>query len=166
MKNPLQAYILPFTSLKDGLHQFDYEVDNHFFSCFDYSLIDAGKVEILLELDKKSTMLVGNFSISGEIETVCDRCNDPLSLPVKGKHRLVFTFGNEDSGNESLIVLPPEAYELHLANYIYEFISLCLPLKKVHPAGKCNEEMLKIIQQHSIFRGEDEDIEEDCWEEE
>ena len=35
MKN-LKAFLIPFTGLKIGKHQFDYQIDNSFFECFEY----------------------------------------------------------------------------------------------------------------------------------
>ena len=170
MKDPRKNLIVPFTGLKDGKHQFTFEIDKSFFDQFEYSLIDSGNVIVEMELDKNINMLTTLFDISGSVDSTCDRCTDPLTLKIKGNYRLVFKFGDEESENEDLIVLPEEAYELHLADFIYEFITLCTPSKKIHKPGECNEEMMKMVEKHSVFllddEEEDEDDDEDWLEEE
>jgi len=39
-------YNIEFKGLKEGLHDFEYEVDNTFFAHFEESLVDNGKVKI------------------------------------------------------------------------------------------------------------------------
>jgi hypothetical protein len=61
-------------------------------------------VKVALLLEKKETMLVGNFTLTGFVTSMCDRCNDVIEVPVKGNFRLVYKFGLEISDDESLIV--------------------------------------------------------------
>jgi uncharacterized metal-binding protein YceD (DUF177 family) len=103
-----------------------------------------------MELKKSETMLVTNYTIQGTVDAQCYRCNDPLEIEVEGDFRLVFKFGNEESDNEELIVLPHEAYQLTLADYFYEFVHVLLPNRIVHEEGDCNEEMVEIMKQYLI----------------
>lgn len=150
MKNLHKSLVIPFAGLKDGRHNFQFEIKKQFFDQFEYSLISSGEVSVEVELDKKVSMLTAAFSISGTVDTFCDRCTEALRLDIQKRHNLVFKFGDEESLNEDLIVLPTSAYELHLDTYVYEFINLCLPLKKVHPEGQCDEEMTAIMQKYLV----------------
>jgi uncharacterized metal-binding protein YceD (DUF177 family) len=142
--------IIPFAGLKDGRHHFQFEIDKKFFDQYDYSLIEAGEVMVDIALDKKVNMLTALFTIKGTVNTICDRCMDALILNINNEYQLVYKFGTEGSQNENLIVLPPSAFELHLNETIYEFINLCLPLKKVHPKGQCNEEMIQVMEKYIV----------------
>ena len=95
-------YKIPFVGLKLGLHTFDFNVDDTFFEMFEYSIIHKGNVKIELQLEKKETMLVGNYSIEGVVETECDRCTDPVDVEVKGIYQLIYKFDTEPSDDESL----------------------------------------------------------------
>ncbi|GAA0876916.1 hypothetical protein GCM10009118_33260 [Wandonia haliotis] len=167
MKSSLRNYNVQFSGLKDGLHQVSFEIGAEFFENFEYSLIESGEVLIDMELDKKPNMLTTRYKVKGVVNTTCDRCADPLELPVEGAFKLVFKFGKEQSDNEELIVLPPEAYMLEMAPYFYEFINVLLPARKVHEEGECNEEMVTLISQYSINSSDpdDEDDFEDDWDE-
>lgn len=160
-------YIIPFVGLKVGFHEFEFEIRDTFFDELEYSIIQKGNALVKLRLEKKETMLIGEFSVSGMVFTSCDRCNDPVEVPVNGAFRLIYKFGDEVSDDETLIVLPNDSYELDVRQNIYELITVSLPSRLVHPKGECNEEMLELLQKYS---GRSEDLsdeeDEDDWEDE
>lgn len=148
--------MIPFIGLKTGSHTFEFEVSNAFFEEFEYSIIHSGNVHVDLVLEKKETMMIGTFSCNGEVSTYCDRCNDPLNVPVEGSFQLIFKLSNEQSDDETLIVLPPEAYELDVTPHLYELITVSLPVRTIHEEGQCNEEMVEALKQF-LVNPEDED---------
>ena len=172
-----KEYIIPFIGLKLGFHEFEFDIRDTFFEDRDYSLIHSGNVNVKLVLEKKETMLIGEFTINGSVFTDCDRCNDQVEVPVKGQYRVIFKFGLEPSDDETLIVLHPDAYEIDLYDQLYEFITVSLPTRSVHPKGECNEEMLELLNKYSLQKNEDdeewdddedwdeEDDDEDDWDE-
>jgi uncharacterized metal-binding protein YceD (DUF177 family) len=160
-------YIIPFVGLKVGFHEFEFEIRDAFFDELEYSIIQKGNALVKLRLEKKETMLIGEFSVRGMVFTSCDRCNDPVEVPVDGTFRLIYKFGDEVSDDETLIVLPNDSYELDVRQNIYELITVSLPTRLVHPKGECNEEMLDLLQKYS-GRSEDlgEEDDEDEWDDE
>jgi uncharacterized metal-binding protein YceD (DUF177 family) len=162
-----KEYIIPFIGLKLGFHEFEFDIRDTFFEDRDYSLIHSGNVNVKLVLEKKETMLIGEFTINGSVFTDCDRCNDQVEVPVKGQYRVIFKFGLEPSDDETLIVLHPDAYEIDLYDQLYEFITVSLPTRSVHPKGECNEEMLELLNKYSLQKDEDdEDWDDEDWDEE
>ena len=163
-----KEYIVPFIGLKLGIHEFEFEIHDAFFEAREYSIIQSGNVKVALLLEKKETMLVGNFTLTGVVTSMCDRCNAVIEVPVKGNFRLVYKFGLEISDDESLIVLHPDSYEIDLRDTLYEFITISLPTKIVHPQGACNPEMLELLDKYLLQNeNEDElDEEDDDWDEE
>ena len=168
-----KEFIIPFIGLKVGFHDFNFEIHDSFFEEVEYSIIHKGNVTVSLTLEKKETMLIGEFQIGVTVSASCDRCNDPLDVPVKGSYRLVYKLDNDTSDNESLIVLHPDAYELDVRNNIYELITVSLPARLVHPKGKCNEEMIELIKKYSgqpndieVDFNDDDDWDDEDWEEE
>jgi uncharacterized metal-binding protein YceD (DUF177 family) len=125
-----------------------------------YSLIENGRLTAYLELEKKETMLIANLGVVGFIFTDCDRCTEPLTEEIDGEFTLYYTFGEEESEDENLIVIAPESYQIDITQPLYELISLSLPAKMVHEEGECNEEMVELInkyQQPSSDSKPDED---------
>lgn len=166
MANSKREFVIPFIGLKIGSHTFEYDISSSFFDSIEYSIIHEANVHVDLVLEKKETMMIGNFSCEGEVSTYCDRCNDPLNVPVKGSFQLIFKLSTQNSDDESLIILPPEAYELDVTPYIYELITVSLPFRKIHPEGECNEEMVEQLHQYLVNdEDEDEDWDDEDWDE-
>jgi uncharacterized protein len=161
-----REFVIPFVGLKIGTHIFEFDILKSFFDGFEYSIVHDGNVHVVLELEKKETMMIGNFSCKGEVSTYCDRCNDPLNVPIEGSFQLVFKLSTEQSDDEALIILPPEAYELNLMPYIYELITVSLPIRMLHPEGECNEEMVEALSRYVINSDEEPDFDEEEWDDE
>jgi uncharacterized metal-binding protein YceD (DUF177 family) len=155
---PTGKYNIPFLGLKIGHHTFEFKVEQAFFAEREYSIVHHGNVVVTLQLERKETMLIALYHIDGVVSSACDRCGEPVEVPVKGEYRIVYKFGFEDSGDESLVVLHPDAYMLELDDVFYELITLSLPNRLKHAYGECNPEVLKLLSNYSE---EDEEEEED-----
>lgn len=152
-----REFVIPFVGLKIGSHTFEFDITDAFFENVEYALIKKGKVHVTFTLEKKETMMIGDFDIAGEVETVCDRCDDSLNLKVKGTYQLIYAFDNEPSDNETLIVVYPEEFELDLRENLLELITVSLPARSLHPKGECNEEMMNVLNQYRVNSDDDED---------
>lgn len=145
-----KAYSIPFVGLNLGVHKFEYDIADAFFDSIDYSIIDKGNVKVELLLEKRETMLVGEFFLKGRVETNCNRCNDPCEVKIKSTYRLVYKFGTEESDDESLIVIHPEEFEINVQETILELITVSLPVRAVHKKGECNEEMIALLNEYIL----------------
>lgn len=126
------AFTIQFSGLKLGKHNFELRVDDTFFEKLEYSQVKTGEIEVLLELDKKSTMLVLDFKLNGWVGEECDRCMIDYKQQLNGEYRIYVNFGEEyDELDDSLLVIPRESYELDVSQLIYEFIGVNIPLRKV-----------------------------------
>lgn len=151
--NELREYQIPFVGMKLGLHHFNFELEEQFFSHFEGSEVSKGKVFIDLEFDKKERLFVLKFDVSGTISTDCDRCGQPFDMPIHGNHILYVKLGDkreEDVDNEEVIWIPESESVLDLAEIIYEFVHLSLPIKRLHPDLRngepgCVPEILKLL---------------------
>jgi uncharacterized metal-binding protein YceD (DUF177 family) len=146
----LREYLINFGNLKQGKHEYDFTVDEKFFGEFEYSLVKNGNVKVLLILEKQNeNLLILNFNYNGTIDITCDRCLDEFSMPVDSEQRLIVKLDSKEqaSDDDEIIFLPAEAYELDISPFIYEYINLSIPLKKVcSEAGKdCNPNMIQYI---------------------
>lgn len=150
MKKELREFIVPFSSLKQGEHTFSFSLNDAFFTHYEHSLIDSGTVDIQMVLRKSETMLSSDYTVHGVINTTCDRCNDPVQTVVDGMFKMVFKFGHEISDNEELVILPPEAYQLEMADYFYEFVHVLRPNRIVHAEKECNEEMVEVLKKYLL----------------
>lgn len=133
MKN-LKAFLIPFTGLKIGKHQFDYQLDNSFFECFDYAEYNSANIKVDLVLEKKNTLLELYFKHKGTVNVPCDITGEDFDLPVKGKLKLIVKFGEEfNNENEEMLILPHGEFQVDISQYVYEMIVLSVPAKRIHP---------------------------------
>lgn len=149
-------YIIPFVGLKLGVHAYKFDITDTFFEIFEYSIIHKGNVEVELQLEKKETMLIGNFTVNGEVETECDRCTDPVKTKINGEYRLIYKFDTEPSDDETLIIVYPEEFEIDVKENILELITVSLPSRTIHKEGECNEEMLSILDEYILVSKNEE----------
>ena len=145
------AYIIKFSGLSIGTHPFTYEIDKSFLDLYSLEDVNDLNINIDIDLEKHSTFLKLTFKINGNTELICDRCTEWYWQPVSNEQYLIVKFGNEqDDFSDDMIVLPYNEVQIDIAHFIYEFISLAIPLKRVHPEGECNQEMLEKIKNLSV----------------
>ena len=150
----LKEFNIQFVGLKEGSHLFEYEINNKFFEDFNYDEFESSSIKISLEFIKKSTLLELTFAAQGNVEVPCDVTNELYNQDVQGDFRLVVNFGPEfNDDNEELLILPHEAYEFNVAQFIYELIVLSVPSKRVHPKvldGTMDSEALNKFEELEI----------------
>jgi uncharacterized protein len=153
--NYLDPYHIQFKGLKEGVHNFSFEVSDRFFQEFEMSEVTSGEFRVKLELNKKALLMVFHFDIDGTAVLTCDRCLEAYNQPVNYSGDLFVKFGPETLERvDDLLVLSSAESELDVSQYIYESINLCIPLKRVHPDDEdgipaCDTEMLERIGEMS-----------------
>lgn len=149
-------YIIPFSSYSNGLHEFEFELIDAFFGHFPESEIRKAKVLVKIEMIKQERQLEFSFTLSGWVLQPCDRCLEDYEQPVSGEFSLYGKFGHGNNEDELDVVwLSQDACQIDLSQYLYEFVVLSLPLRKVHPDkadGKpgCDPEMISILKNLSV----------------
>ncbi len=149
----LSEFVIPFKGLKNGVHQYNFQIKDKFFESISYSELKKGDVIVILMLHREENMLTLDFQIDGTIEVNCDRCNELYYQPIKGDKRLIIKFGkNEYEESAEVLVIPFEEHQINVRHYIYEFVNLLLPYRKVHPKDKygihqCNPEVIKKLEE-------------------
>jgi len=149
-------YIIQFKGLKEGVHNFTFYIDKPFFEAFEHLEIPDGNLQVGVGLNKNSGFLELNIDLSGNIQVQCDRCLEFFSLPLVYSGHLVVRFSEtEKEPDEEVVFLHPEDSQLNLRHYLYECISLSIPIRKVHPdlpdgETGCDPEMLKRLNEMLI----------------
>ncbi|OUO98011.1 DUF177 domain-containing protein [Barnesiella sp. An22] len=154
------AYKLPLKSMPIGTQDFEYVLDNEFFKNIEGEDVQKGKVNVKLTVKRTAASFELNFDLEGVIQIPCDRCLDDMDHEVKTHETLFVKFGSEYSEeSDNVVVIPESDGELNIAWFLYEFVALTIPLKHVHPAGKCNKSMSAKLRKHtarSLDDGDDE----------
>ncbi len=154
---PLSAYSIPIQGLKIGLHEYHYVLESDFFHLFEGSLIRQGVVQAKVVVDKRSSFLIVDVSISGFTQTTCDRCMAPIRLPLHEQTRqIIVKYGEAEAteDEDEVVFVTRETPELQLAPYLYEFAMLALPMTNIYDCQAeipqpCNREVLEILEKSS-----------------
>ena len=147
----LKEFIIPFVGLKIGKHHFEYKVEQTFFEHFEYEDFNDVKINVSLELEKKTTLLELHFKFSGWVNVNCDLTNEPYNQTIENEFDLVVNFGDEfNDENIDILIIPHGTYEISIQQYIYELIILAVPIKRLHPGvedGTLDSEILKKLEE-------------------
>ena len=147
-----QRYSIAYKGLKNGRHDFRFEVDESLFEAFGSTEIKDGRCEVSVGMDRSETQL--DVRITGYVVVECDRCLEDCRVPIDFEGQLVVKFSDEvhEYDGEVMWMLPGED-RVELAQYIYESIVLSLPYQRVHPEGECDADMLhrfRIVSQEEF----------------
>ncbi len=143
-----------------GVQEFEYHLDKQFFTNMESADIHDADLDVTLTVNHKGDIYDMAFAIDGEITLLCDRCLDDLQFPVSVDYHIVVKYGEDycDDSDE-LLVIPESDNYLNVAYMIYDTVSLAIPIKHVHPAGKCNRAMSAMLKKHRATVANDEDAE-------
>ncbi len=158
-------YVIQFASLSLGEHEYQFKIGDKFFENLDYSEIKQGDITIDVTLLKQSTMMILQSKIHGTVKVSCDVCAGELDLPIAGSYKLIVKVGGHDSGDEDddIITIAANEHQLDLRQYFYEYITLLVPIKRVHPDDEngnptCDTATLNKLRNYMVDREEEDPI--------
>ena len=162
-------YIVEFGGLSVGLHEFEFEVSEKFFKKFENNEIEKASVKINAVLTKQNNVLSMHLSISGTVAVECDRCLKNLDIPVETEEDLVIKYGNSSESNDEILVIPEGDTQFELSQYLYEYITLAVPARKVPceltgDTSVCDQEMLDQLDNIGAAPEEEKEPNTPMWE--
>ncbi|MFT5725350.1 MAG: hypothetical protein ACI9JN_002475 [Bacteroidia bacterium] len=123
-------FTVVFGALKEGFHDFKYQLNDDFFALIEQDLIHKGEISVLLNLERSERYMTCDFTLTGWAMKTCDVCLSDLKYPVKSVQSLHIKITDKAIEDEpDLISLASNAYELDLTNHLFDYIVLSLPMK-------------------------------------
>lgn len=154
------AYKLPLKSLAAGTYEYEYRLGKQFFKDMESADIHDADLTVHLTVVHKRDVYQLDFHIEGTVTLICDRCLDDLIMPVETTYSLTVKYGDDYNDEaDDLLVIPQSDNFLNVAYMIYDTVALTIPMKHVHPLGKCNRQMSAMLRKHRTHRPDDEDTE-------
>lgn len=130
----LTQFKIPLSGLKQGRHQFLYDIDKMFFTYFDYDEFWDAILKLDVELIKSSTSLALKLHVEGELGVQCYVTNESYMQPIKDTYEFVVRYGDEyNDEQENILIIPHGSIEVDIKQYVYETILLSVPARLVHP---------------------------------
>lgn len=149
---------LPLKSLAEGSHEFHYDLDKQFFKNMESTDIRDANIAVDLTVTYRNGVYDLAFACDGTVTVACDRCLDDLDLPIETAYHVTVKYGDsykEDS--DEFIEIPESDNYLNVAYMIYDTVSLAIPIKHIHPLGKCNRAMSSLLKKHRSHTPDDPD---------
>lgn len=159
----LERYRVNIQGLSNKIHHFNFELGNEFFGRYGTGLVSEGNLSATVSLDKRETFIETDFKFKGSIKLVCDRSLDTFDYPLEIDRKIIFKFGHEDTEiSEDVVMINFTTETLELGHLMSEFISLSVPMKKLHPRFDPDDEQEGIV--YSSETGNETDELDPRWE--
>ncbi len=143
-----------------GGKTFEYEIGDAFFAEID-GLIQRGNIHTTVACLSAGSVYKFQIHSVGTIIVPCDRCLSDLELRIETSDELNVKLGDEYADDGDCVVVPEAEGYLDLAQFIYEFIALSMPMTCCHEPGKCDDAMMHELSRHQSTRSGNEDAERD-----
>ncbi len=115
-------------------HEYTFEGDDSFFEEYEQDIIEHGTFKVNLVLEKNSTLLKLNFEIKANIELQCDRSLEYFIEEFNFNEKFIFKFGEkEEEINEEMAIIPFGTLKINVADIIFDYITVRVPMKKLLP---------------------------------
>lgn len=166
MDRALLPFTFPLAGIRLGITTYNLTVEDDFFSCFPDSPIQAGTLDLELDLDKRQDMIVATFRFEGRVASTCDRCLADIGLPIDGEQELIIKYGETFKEEDEVIWLSQDMREFNLARFAYEFFVLGIPVIKRYDCEydeprPCDMDMLAVLDKHRPGQDEEQEESED-----
>ncbi len=149
-------YKVQLASLPDGKFEQEFECGTEFFKNMENNEILSSDVHVHLDLEKKNEAYDCTFHCKGLLQIPCDRCLDPIDHEVDATYHVTVKYGDTyKDDSDDLLIIPESDTFLNVAYMLYDTIVLTIPLRHVHPLGKCNRAMAAALSKHRASADDD-----------
>ncbi len=146
--------------MPQGERDYDFHLDKQFFDDMECADVRGANLDAALKVVHRNGVYELDFTLTGDVTVACDRCLDDLQLPVESGYHIVVKYGDEfRQDSDELLEIPESDDSVNVAYMIYDTAMLAIPIKHVHPLGKCNRAMSALLKKHRAVRPDDPDAE-------
>jgi uncharacterized metal-binding protein YceD (DUF177 family) len=131
-----REYEIAFVSLKPGVHEFNYTIDDRFFEDFHEQEFRNAQAQIKLLLEKSSSFMLLKFEIGGQADVTCDRCNNNLPMQLFEEFSVTVRItedpetANDQEEDPDVFYISRGESHLDVKNWLFEFVNLSIPMQK------------------------------------
>jgi uncharacterized protein len=164
-KNSIDTFKISIFHLQNKQYLHEFEGDDSFFMDLEQELklIEKGHFKAIVTLDKSETMIQMLYKIKGSVELTCDRSLDLFDFPFDITQKMILKFSDHtEEITEELMFIDRNVQYINVAQDIFDFICLQIPIKKLHPRYTENE----VTYESLMKKFEDEYVEEEDLDEE
>lgn len=134
-------FLIDILSLKNGEHEYRFDVDDTFFGFFENSPVEKGSLSADVRVEKNERLLRAIFEITGNVDLICDRSLKEFKEDIQFKEEHLFKYSEGDGQDtEEITHIAWNTEQIDLGHLIYEFVNIHIPMKKIHPDHRDDNE--------------------------
>ena len=161
-KSVLNTYKIDIFRLENKQYVHEFEGNDDFFEVLDQELIQKGNFKATVVLNKNETMIQMMYHIAGSVELTCDRSLDLFDFPVNITQKMILKFSDHNEEiTEELMLIDRNTQYINVAQDIFDFIGLQIPIKKLHPRFIKDEVTYESLMKKFEDEYKEEDTDED-----
>ena len=137
-KKLLRSFDIKIQSLSNNEHSFQFYFNQELFDYFsNENEIKNTSGICKISLLKSDLMLNIKFSINGKTDLICDRTLKKFTYELNSNKKMLFKFGDEDQElSDEMVIIDRNKSKINFGKFIYEFFILEIPVKRLHPSVK------------------------------
>jgi uncharacterized metal-binding protein YceD (DUF177 family) len=161
-KSILNTFKIDIFRLENKQYLHEFEGNDDFFEALDQNLIEKGHFKANVVLNKNETMIQMMYKITGSVELTCDRSLDLFDFPVDITQKMILKFSDHNEEiTEELMLIDRNTQYINVAQDIFDFIGLQIPIKKLHPRFVKDEVTYESLMKKFEDEYEEEDIDDE-----
>ena len=151
----MKKFTIDIYRMRNQLHQFEYEIDAGFFGNFQQDLVNDGKLSARVDLEKSDSFIRMTLGLKGVVELTCDRSLEQFQHPIEETREVIFKYGDQECEiDHDVVMITRDTQQIDVGQYIFEFISLAVPMKKLHPRFLDDEDRGSLVYSSEIIEEE------------
>lgn len=166
MKKELSKYDILIHGLEDKTHEYEFEGGDAFFKEFEQDIVEGGSFKVKVILEKNATLIRLNLDIISQLRLQCDRSLDTFEETFNSHEMHIFKFGSAAAEvSEDMEIIPFGTHKINIANLLFDYILLQVPMKKLHPRFREEDtpEEGTMVYKDPDFAEEKEEIQDPRW---
>lgn len=134
----LAPFRIPPSALQADEASFEWDPGPEFFAAIDdQHPAPNGQFHVDLLMERTGGVVTLEFTITGNVTELCDRCNAPIRIPVQESYEIIVKHGNPADSTDEVIYIDPETPGLKVEKIVYDFILLSIPIR--HRIADCDQ---------------------------
>jgi len=130
----MKDFSVNIIGLSNKIHLFHFDLKDDFFERYGKEVLSKGDFDAEVSLDKRETFIEVDFKISGYAKLICDRSLEPFDHTLNITRKVIFKYGEEPQEvSDEIVIITRNQDKIDLGQFMYEFIVLSIPIKKLHP---------------------------------
>lgn len=135
-----RKYNIDIVGLDNKAYEYDFEGNQRFFEEMESDIVQDGSFKVHVVLLKSEVMLQLKMQIEAKIGLICDRSLEPFEENFDTELDYIYKFGEKANVlSDEMEVIPFKTATINIAQHIYDFIHLSIPMKKLHPKYRNQE---------------------------